>query len=273
MVKQDSNEQLLNWQAIRSGLPEYTINYLRHHEILGQVDSTNNRVLEACGNILKLPVICLAEQQLAGRGRNGRIWQSPFGKNIYMSLGSVFQCPVASLTGLSIAIGVELARMLRNYGVKVALKWPNDILVEGHKLAGILVETRVKSRNQVCVVMGLGLNYHMQDSDAGAIDQLWTDLSRVLGYAQMPERNQLAAEMIKALVNVCIEFPDTGLNDWLEDWNEFDVCNKRKLEVIDGEYKYIGMGMGISEQGALRISVDGKLRHIHSSEVSIRVKY
>lgn len=271
MVKVDLNMQLLDWQAISPGLRVRALNYLRNHQVLEQVDSTNTRVLEACSNVLELPVICLAEQQLAGRGRNGRKWQSPYGKNIYMSLASVMQCPVAKLTGLSIAIGVELARMLRNYGVKVALKWPNDVLVDGYKLAGILVETRVKSKSQVCVVMGLGLNYRMDDSDIEAIDQPCTDLRRVIKDAHMPDRNLIAAEMINALVNVCVEFPETGLNSWLDDWNEFDVCNQRKLEVIDGEYKYTGTGAGITEKGALRISVDGEIRLIHSSEISIRV--
>ncbi|MFW2373325.1 MAG: biotin--[acetyl-CoA-carboxylase] ligase [Gammaproteobacteria bacterium] len=271
MVKNDSNKHGLNWQEIESGLLERSLSYVTHHEILDQVDSTNNRALGVCGRAKELPVIYLAEQQLHGRGRNGRIWHSPRGGNIYMSLASVFQCPVAKLTGLSIAIGVEMARMLRHHGLDVALKWPNDILVDGQKLAGILVETRVKDKNQVCVVMGVGLNYSMGDRDVANINQLWTDLIRVMQGMPMPNRNLIAAEMINALVNVCIEFPAAGLNHWLDTWSELDVCNNRKLEVIEGDSRYIGTGAGITEKGALRVRVDGEIRAIHSSEVSIRV--
>lgn len=271
MLKNDSNNHVLNWQEIEAGLLERTISYVGYHEVLDQVDSTNNQALSACGNPKGLPVVYLAEQQLFGRGRNGRKWHSPHGENIYLSMASVFQCPVLKLTGLSLAIGVELARMLRNHGLDVALKWPNDILVEGQKLAGILVETRVKGKNQVCVVMGVGLNYRMGDRNVDSINQLWTDMDRVMKGLAIPNRNVIAAEMINALVNVCIDFPVTGLNHWLDGWKEFDICNGRMLEVIDGDFKYVGLGAGIYENGALRVQVDGEIRAVVSSEVSIRV--
>lgn len=271
MVKKESMKHLLNWQQIESWLHEGSKNYLRCHEIMKHVDSTNNWALDACRNLSVLPAVCLAEQQMAGKGRNGRNWVSPYGKNIYLSLVSVFKCPVAKLAGLSIAIGVELARMLKNHGVEVGLKWPNDVLVDGCKLAGILVETRVKGEGQVCVVMGVGLNYSMKDDDADAIDQQWTDLARALKDNQPPNRNQLAAELINGLVNVCSLFQDSGLHGWLDGWREFDVCDDQMLEVIDGDCRYTGTGAGITETGALRVNVAGVIKIIHSSEVSVRV--
>ncbi|MCW8955993.1 MAG: bifunctional biotin--[acetyl-CoA-carboxylase] synthetase/biotin operon repressor, partial [Gammaproteobacteria bacterium] len=99
MVKNRSVKQLLSWPAIESGLQEQSRDFLAHYEILEQVDSTNRWALDACGNPRELPALCLAEQQLVGRGRNGRKWISPYGNNIYLSLVSVFQCPIAKLTG------------------------------------------------------------------------------------------------------------------------------------------------------------------------------
>lgn len=271
MIKSAFVKQMLNWQEIEPELQELSRKYLVCHEILERVDSTNNWALEVCGNQIELPAVCLAEQQLAGKGRNGRKWVSPYAKNIYMSLAAVFLCPVVKLSGLSIAIGVELVRLLRNHGVEAVLKWPNDILVDGRKLAGVLVETRVKAQSRVCVVMGVGLNCRMEDFDARAIDQDWIDLSRAMKDKPVPGRNLLAAELINALVNVCIQFQESGLDSWRDAWNEFDACNAREVEIIEGECIYRGIGAGINEAGALKISVDGKIRELHSSEVSVRV--
>lgn len=271
MVKNKSVSQRLSWLEIEPGLLKRSRLYLTGHVILGQVDSTNDWALNACQDPDRLPVVCLAEQQLAGRGRNGRRWVSPHAQNIYLSLVSQFRCPVAKLTGLSVAIGVELARILRRYGIDVALKWPNDLLVDGRKLAGVLVETRVKAGNRACVVIGVGFNYNMHDCDASGIDQGWTDICRAMNDRPVPSRNQLAAELINALVNVCILYPGSGLSGWLEAWGEFDACHARLLEVIEGENRYTGIGDGVDEMGALRIIVDGEVKTVHSSEVSIRV--
>lgn len=263
--------QALDWNQIESGLSDNSVQFLSGHQISSLVDSTNSRALLACQNSAALPMVFLAEQQTSGRGRHGRQWISPRAQNIYMSLVSRIQLPLDRLSGLSVAIGVELVRMLKHYGVNAALKWPNDVQVNGHKLAGILVETRIKSDNQICAVMGVGLNYRMQDVDAREINQDWIDLDRVISSEQLPRRNQVAADLINALVTVSLDFAEAGLAGWMEDWRLFDLCFGREIEVIECNQRYRAVGLGINELGGLQLQVGEDMKIVYSSDVSIRL--
>ena len=105
--------------------------------------------------------IHLSEQQVAGKGRNGKKWVSPKGKNIYLSIGWISPLQYSELNGLSLAVGTVLASTLNKYaGNLIKIKWPNDLLFKKKKISGILIET-VDLGDTVGVVIGIGINVHM----------------------------------------------------------------------------------------------------------------
>jgi len=142
-----SSLELLDKTLINSLLTANTRQYLTELEIHDQIHSTNSHLV-ALSNAKpdSTAVVCLAEQQTAGKGRRGRQWISPFGSNIYASIVWKFEQGPTYLSGLSLAIGVAVIKSLKTHGIKdVGLKWPNDIYWQQRKLGGILVEVAGES--------------------------------------------------------------------------------------------------------------------------------
>ena len=128
-------------------------------QVFGSVTSTNDIAMKHAEAQGRPGYVCVAEQQTAGRGRRGRPWVSPYGTNIYLSLVWDFFDGAAALEGLSLAVGVVVANALKAKGLAgVELKWPNDVLVEGAKLGGILLEMTGDPSGHCQVVLGVGIN-------------------------------------------------------------------------------------------------------------------
>lgn len=126
--------------------------------------------------------VCLAESQRAGRGRRGRDWLSPCARNLYLSMLWRFPHGPETLGGLALAVGLAVRAALEDAGVPgVTLKWPNDALYRGSKLAGALIELSGEAGGASCVVVGVGINVSMPRERAAAIAQPWTDASRAAG--------------------------------------------------------------------------------------------
>ena len=171
--------QRLDAARIRAALPAIARDRLRSVEVLARTDSTNQRLLEA--DAAQDPQALFAELQTAGRGRRGREWRSPFGANLYLSLGWSFPAWPPQLSALSLAVGVACARALRKTGLhQVMLKWPNDLRVGDDKLGGILIEQRGEAGGACRVVIGIGINVSMSAEQAGALGQPWTSLQAAL---------------------------------------------------------------------------------------------
>ena len=151
--------ELYDGTKIAANLPTGMGNRIGRLDTLLEVDSTNRHIEEAPGPEPGQATVCVAEVQTAGRGRKGRSWVAPFGGSICLSLGWQFTESPPTLPALSLAIGIAVVRVLRRMGASAAgLKWPNDILWQGRKLAGILIEMRGESAGPARVVIGLGLN-------------------------------------------------------------------------------------------------------------------
>jgi len=174
--------QRLDAARIRAALPTAAQQRLRSVEVLARTDSTNQRLLEA--DSAADPQALFAELQTAGRGRRGREWRSPFGANLYLSLGWSFPAWPPQLSALSLAVGVACARALRKAGLhQVMLKWPNDLRVGDDKLGGILIEQRGEAGGVCRVVVGIGINVAMSAEQAGVLGQPWTSLQAALASA------------------------------------------------------------------------------------------
>jgi BirA family biotin operon repressor/biotin-[acetyl-CoA-carboxylase] ligase len=212
---------------------------------------------------------CLAEQQLAGRGRRGRHWVSPQGGNIYLSLLWRFANGVGQLGGLSLAVGVAVHRALRQLGVaEVRLKWPNDVLVQGRKLAGILLEMSGEASGPCAVVSGLGLNVRLPAAQMAGVAQDWTDLQSVL-HNPVP-RNSLVASLLNHLIAVMQDFERHGFAHFQAEWNAADAFAQQPVELqLTGE-TIQGIAQGVDESGALLLARNGQQERYHSGEVSLR---
>lgn len=262
--------EMLDAETILAAVGEEARGKLHRLEVHHEIESTNAHLLTIAKQSDASAHACIAERQRAGRGRRGRQWVSPLGGNLYLSLLWRFQNGAGSLGGLSLAVAVAVMRALREIGLQSAgLKWPNDILVDGRKLAGILLELAGEAAGPCSVVVGLGLNVHGQSAEMATVDQPWTDLTSVLGHS-VP-RNVLAAQLLHHLINVLSEFETQGLTPFLGEWAAWDVLagNEVTLYLPAGEVR--GVARGVDENGALLLANDGKLHRYHSGEVSARI--
>lgn len=261
---------LLRSGTISDFLSPKARNRLSRIEVFPQIDSTNTYLKTHASRGASSGAVCLAERQSAGRGRQGRAWVSPFGCNLYLSLLWRFDSGPGSLAGLSLVIGVAMARVLRNQvSQDVGLKWPNDLLWQGQKLAGILVEISGEGGGPSHAVIGIGINIRMPDSVGESIDQSWTDIYRIT--RRMPSRNALAAAVLEEFASVLPVFERQGLSAFLDEWREFDIMAGRPVHLHLSNEVIAGQAKGIDERGALLIQVGSELRHYASGEVSVRI--
>ncbi len=193
------------------------------------------------------PFIVLAERQSAGRGRRGRQWVSPFAENLYYSLVLRVDGGMRQLEGLSLVVGVAVMRTLQAFGVKdVGLKWPNDVLVRGQKITGILLEL-VGDPADVChVVLGIGINVNMQVN--GQVDQEWTSMRRELGAAI--DRNHLVASLNQQLQHELARHRRCGFAAFQEEWEQAHLWQGRTVSLVAGSTRIDGVVLGVDGQGA-----------------------
>ncbi|MDN3638423.1 bifunctional biotin--[acetyl-CoA-carboxylase] ligase/biotin operon repressor BirA [Simiduia curdlanivorans] len=257
---------LLDVDVIKDGLAPKLRQNLQLTSFL-QTDSTSVRAMEAASGAAHGHAF-IAEQQTAGRGRRGRAWVSPFGSNIYLSLVWGFQGGAAALSGLSLAVGVACARMLRASGAdQVALKWPNDLLVDGKKLGGILLEMTGDPAGECQVVIGIGINVAMPSEQAQGIDQAWVDL-RSLGVTL--SRNALVAKLLTELVAVLERFALEGFAGFRAEWLALDAFANQAVTLSSAASSVSGIAQGVDDSGALIVWVDGQMRLFHGGELSLR---
>ncbi len=238
--------------------------------IVEQIDSTNSWAKTEAKQKPGTDIF-LAEQQSAGRGRLGRQWASPMAANIYLSLRRRFNKGLPALSGLSLVVGVLIAKTLRAQGfTDVGLKWPNDIVASGNKkCGGILIEVSGEANAEISVVIGIGLNVRMPLHSASNIDQAWTDLQTRAG-DKLLSRNEMLGALLNDLLPGLQSFEDEGAAGFLSQWTDYDVLLNQDVKLLDGARIHKGRILGITEQGALRLQQDGVERHYHSGEISLR---
>lgn len=235
--------------------------------LLGETVSTNDWVKATNGSWRG--VTCLAERQLGGRGRRGRSWVSPYGRNLYLSMGWEFEGGVAALEGLSLAVGVTICRILGGQkAAGVALKWPNDVLFEGRKLAGVLVELQGDPSGVCQVVVGVGINHHMGPAGK-AIDQPWADATEVVSMS----RSELAGRLIGELAGVLEVFSLQGFSACRDEWSHYDVTRDQPVTLMTAAGAIEGVARGITEGGALLVETGSGIETFHGGEVSLRVRH
>jgi BirA family biotin operon repressor/biotin-[acetyl-CoA-carboxylase] ligase len=237
--------------------------------LFDSIDSTNAEALRSIGRGVEAPFLVLAERQIAGRGRRGRKWVSPFADNLYYSLVLRIEGGMRQIEGLSLVVGLAVMHTLRDMGVIGAgLKWPNDVLVGEKKIAGILLEL-VGDPADVChVVLGVGINVNMQSTDE--VDQQWTSMSLEAG--RDFDRNELVARMSGKLQGYLKLHHASGFTAIQTEWEQYHLWQGRAVSLIAGINRIDGVVMGIDGQGALRLKVDGVEKTFSGGELSLRLR-
>jgi BirA family transcriptional regulator, biotin operon repressor / biotin---[acetyl-CoA-carboxylase] ligase len=219
--------------------------------------STNDLLLK---KIPAAPVLIAAEEQTAGRGRRGRRWHSAPGAGVTFSLGRRIARPAREFPALSLVAGVAATRALRALGAhKACLKWPNDLVVEGAKLGGILVE----SRNGHAVI-GIGINCRRTpglETQARRKVAFLNDLASV-------SRNQVIQEVGRALVDALDQFEKRGLDALRAEWEAMDAHAGQRLRVRLADGRTLsGIAAGLGTDGSLQIQTRQGIRAVTSGRV------
>ncbi|MGE1176161.1 bifunctional biotin--[acetyl-CoA-carboxylase] ligase/biotin operon repressor BirA [Pseudomonas sp. BW7P1] len=237
--------------------------------LFDSIDSTNAEALRAIDRGQAAPFLVLAERQIAGRGRRGRKWVSPFAENLYYSLVLRIDGGMRQLEGLSLVVGLAVMQTLRSVGVSGAgLKWPNDVLVGRKKIAGILLEL-VGDPADVChVVMGVGINVNMQSADE--VDQQWTSIRLESG--RNCDRNNLVVGLSKQLQLYLQRHQSGGFTSLRAEWEANHLWQAQSVELTAGAAQVNGVVLGIDNQGALRLKVDGVEKVFSGGELSLRLR-
>ena len=239
--------------------------------VVPSLDSTNAEALRLLSSSPALPFYVLAERQTSGRGRRGRSWVSPFGENIYYSLVLRIEGGMRQLEGMSLAVGLALLQVVRDYGVSSAgLKWPNDVLVGERKLAGILLELSGDPADVCHVVIGIGLNVNMLAAEVGAIGQPWTSMRMELG--RQLDRNELVCALNRQLshyLDIQLRHGFVALQD---EWQRSHLWQLRSVALTAGGEPVEGVVLGVDQSGAVRMQVEGVERVFSGGELSLRLR-
>lgn len=238
-------------------------------DLRDSIGSTNAEAMARIAAGTRSGYVCAAEQQQAGRGRRGRSWVSPFGRNLYVSAVWEYSQGAAALEGMSLACGVAVARALAACDVPaVSLKWPNDILHNGAKLGGILLEMTGDPAGSCQVVVGIGLNVNMPRAEG--IDQAWTDLARLCD-GQPPGRSHLLGALLSELLPLLASFEADGFARWREAWCALDAYADTPVVLHSGERQLAGIARGVDARGALQLeTATTGIQSVFGGELSLR---
>jgi BirA family transcriptional regulator, biotin operon repressor / biotin---[acetyl-CoA-carboxylase] ligase len=261
---------LLDHQRIVSWLSPEAERLISRLEVHDSIDSTSVYLQDQakCGAVTG--TVCLAEFQTAGKGRRGRQWLSPFGNNIYLSILWRYQTGPAGLAGLSLALGVATVRALTEFGLhEIGLKWPNDVLSQKRKLAGILVDVAGENGGPCDAVIGIGVNFYLSAKQIAEIDQPCATIQQLLGDAALQRRNQLTALLLNQLLPVIAEFESVGVQRYVDEWRRYDCMLGQHATLYQGSSPQSGTLAGIDNSGLLLLRLaDGSLKRFASGEVS-----
>lgn len=236
------------------------------------IDSTNTQLLTA--DAADDPQALLTELQTAGRGRRGRQWISPFGANLYLSIAWSWASWPRDLSALSLAVGVACVEALESFGVdSVRLKWPNDLLVGGRKLGGILIEHRGEAGGACRVIIGIGLNLRMAPAQAAGVTQAWINLDEVCAQndAAPISRNALAAALLRTLHTHLSRYARDGFDAVAPIWSRLDASRDAPVRILHGDSHFDGTARGVDPDGALRVETPDGIQRVHAGEVSLRL--
>lgn len=261
--------ELLDRERIFARLDAGVPSWISEFDLRESVDSTNRQALLRAAEGGAWGYVCAAEQQSAGRGRRGRSWSTPYGASISLSVVWEFQGGAGALEGLSLAVGTAVVSALQRQGVTGAqLKWPNDVLCQRRKLAGILLEMVGDPAGCCQVVVGIGVNVALPAAIGRNIDQPWIDACTAAGAPV--SRNVLLADILNHLLPLLREFERDGFGAFRQRWTELDAYRGENIVLQIGDEMVVGTAAGVDGCGALLVDTPMGRRSFNGGEVSVR---
>ncbi len=263
----DDDIELLRADRIRDQLGDTARGWLTRLCVRAHVDSTNSALMRAGLTRDIDGEVLLAEAQTAGRGRRGREWMSPFGRNLAMSMGVCIDRPLREIGAVGLSVGMAVAGALTELGVRdVKLKWPNDIVVDRRKLCGILIELPA-AKEPACVVIGIGINIGGLPVLAPLVNQAVADVAE---HVRNASRNRLAGMVVDAVYNMCKQFEEYGFARMRPAYNALHRYHGEDVRVIVGTEEVTGSVAGVGLDGALQLRTGSDVRSFIGGEVSLR---
>lgn len=263
----DEDVELLDAGLIRDRLGDETRTWLRRVCVRPHIDSTNTALMrlglqrDIDGEVL------IAEAQTMGRGRRGREWISPFGRNLAMSMGVRIDRPLREIGAVGLAVGLAVAGALAQLGVRGAkLKWPNDVVLGTRKLCGILIELPA-AKEPPCVVIGIGINVGGMSAVAPLVDQAVADVTE-----QVPDasRNRLASMVVDGVYDFCKRFERHGFARMKPAYDTLHRFQGEPVRLVVGTEEVTGTITGVGLDGALQLQTATGIRNFIGGEVSLR---
>jgi BirA family biotin operon repressor/biotin-[acetyl-CoA-carboxylase] ligase len=264
----------LDEELLRRCLHPDTVQHLDDLQVFAQINSTNSYLLQMPAPSSGKLRVAIADEQTAGRGRRDRRWQSPAGAGLWMSCAYTFEEPPRNLPALTLAAGIGAIQALQKLGIDgVMLKWPNDLVLNGAKLGGILTEVQQQGDAELTVVTGLGLNLDLPDDIDIDGDSEWTGrvASLVEAVSELGATEVIAAAMIDAMRESFSLYQQAGFAAFTPRWPATDWLAGRNLSVASGEQAIHGKGSGIADDGALLVTCsDGTTARVVTGSVMVQ---
>ena len=263
----ESEHQALDRESILADLSHDARRWVRELRVHAEIDSTNTHLMARAANETIDGVVCIAERQTGGRGRRGRTWLTPAGNNIALSLGKSVPIAISEVAPLSLVVGLAVVSAMARVGVNdVKLKWPNDILLGGAKVGGILIEL-VGISNPLAIVIGIGIN---MGSGSEVSAHLGQPVGDMLAARSSISRNDLIAELINCVFELTTRFESLGFESLRSDWERLHAHQNKLVRVIGVNETIEGTARGVTDGGELILETDAGVRHFSGGEVSLR---
>jgi BirA family transcriptional regulator, biotin operon repressor / biotin---[acetyl-CoA-carboxylase] ligase len=242
-------------------------------EVVEQTGSTNDDLLELARTAAPhKPIVRVALHQVAGRGRHGRRWHDARGRALLFSVMTPWLRDPAAASAVTLACGISVAEALRERGIEARLKWPNDLLLSGRKLGGILTELALDPNMHASLVVGLGVNLCMDPETRVAIDQPAAALDeRVQESRLASEREIWIALLARAVLDAVEQFEREGFAPFRPRFEGLFAFAGRPVVLVQaGLPTLAGVPAGVDGEGRLLLSTDSGMQAITSGELSLR---
>ena len=217
----------------------------------------------------KKPGIAICEKQTGGKGRRGNHWVSPFGRNIYCTVGILKSIEPTNLGLLSILTGLALCRALANLGYQgIKLKWPNDLYHQNKKLGGILIESRPVADDQYFLAIGFGINVDMSAEELAIIEQAATCLNMIGN--KLVSRNQILLETVSQVLEDIQAFSEDDIPRLVEAFDAIDALKGMPVNVLSSGQTIAAKNAGIAPTGQLQVETDQGMMLFSAADISLR---
>jgi BirA family biotin operon repressor/biotin-[acetyl-CoA-carboxylase] ligase len=242
-------------------------------EVVEQTGSTSDDLLERARlAVPERPIVRAALHQFAGRGRHGRRWHDARGRALLFSVMTPWMRDPATASAVTLACGISVAEALRQRGVEARLKWPNDLLLSGRKLGGILTELAFDPQGRASLVVGVGVNLCLDPETRVAIDQPAAALDeRIVGARLASERELWIALLARAALDAIEGFERDGFAPFRERFEGLFAYAGRPVVLMQAGLPALsGVPSGIDGEGRLLLSTDHGVQAVASGELSLR---